>query len=60
MSLIGTTGVVPDDTVAQSGGWCASKSETRSASVSWSEVAVAWVAVPALLGVITAIIAVLS
>ncbi|MBW8726142.1 MAG: hypothetical protein JF625_13425 [Inquilinus limosus] len=60
MSLIGTTGVVPDDTVAQSGGWRASKSESRSACVSWSEVAVAWVAVPALLGVITAIIAVLS
>lgn len=60
MSLIGTTGLVPDDTVAQSGGWRASKSESRSACVSWSEVAVAWVAIPAVLGIITAIIAVLS
>ncbi|KGM35929.1 hypothetical protein [Inquilinus limosus] len=60
MSLIGTTGVEPDDTVAQSGGWCLSKSESRSAYVSWSEVAVAWVAIPAVLGIIAAIVAALS
>lgn len=60
MSIIGTTGVAPDETVAQSSGWCASKSESRSAQISWSEVAVAWVAVPAVLGAITAIIALLS
>ena len=60
MSLIGTTGVEPDDTVAQRGGWRAPKSETRSACVSWSEVAVAWVAIPAVLGIIAAIIAALS
>ncbi|OWJ65629.1 hypothetical protein [Inquilinus limosus] len=60
MSLIGTTGFAPDDTVAQSGGWRTSKSESRSACVSWSEVAVAWVAIPAVLGIITAIVAALS
>lgn len=60
MSIIGTTGVVPDETVAQSRGWCASKSEARSAQISWSEVAVAWVAVPVVLSAVTAIIALLS
>lgn len=60
MSLIGMTGLEPDDSMAQSEGWVGSGTEARSARVSWSEVAVAWVAVPAVLGAITAIIALLS
>jgi hypothetical protein len=60
MSIIGMTGLEPDDSMAQSSGWCASKSESRSAQISWSEVAVAWVAVPVVLSAITAIIALLS
>jgi len=41
MSLIGMTGVEPDDSVAQRCRRVAS--ETRSPTVSWSEVAAAWV-----------------
>ncbi|MGK9166784.1 hypothetical protein KXR53_10830 [Inquilinus limosus] len=59
MSLIGMTGLEPDDSMAQSEDWTAP--ETRSARVSWSEVTVAWViaAVPVALGAIAAIIALL-
>ncbi|MFE0756694.1 hypothetical protein ACFW16_22205 [Inquilinus sp. NPDC058860] len=57
MSLIGMTGLEPDDSMAQSEGW---GTEARSARVSWSEVAVAWVAVPVVLGAVTAVIALLS
>lgn len=58
MSLIGMPGLEPDDSMAQSEGWVGA--ESRSARVSWSEVAVAWVAVPVVLSAITAIIALLS
>lgn len=60
MSIIGMTGLEPDDSMAQSEGWVGSGTEARSARVSWSEVAVAWVAVPVVLSAITAIIALLS
>lgn len=60
MSIIGMTGLEPDDSVAQSEGWVGSRAEARSAQISWSEVAVAWVAVPVVLGAVTAIIALLS
>lgn len=60
MSIIGMTGLEPDDSVAQSEGWVRTGAESRSAQVSWSEVAVAWVAVPVVLSAITAIIALLS
>ncbi|TSD88012.1 hypothetical protein FFK22_014330 [Mycobacterium sp. KBS0706] len=60
MSIIGMPGLEPDDSMAQSEGWVSSGTEARSARVSWSEVAVAWVAVPVVLSAITAIIALLS
>ena len=60
MSIIGMTGFEPDDSMAQSEGWTGSRAESRSAQVSWSEVAVAWVAVPVVLSAVTAIIALLS
>ncbi|MGL4960016.1 MAG: hypothetical protein ACRC67_02200 [Inquilinus sp.] len=60
MSIIGMPGLEPDDSMAQSEGWVSSGTEARSARVSWSEVAVAWVAVPVVLSAITAIVALLS
>jgi hypothetical protein len=60
MSFIGITGPEPDDSMAPSEGWVGLETQTRSARVSWSEVAVAWVAVPAVLSVILTIIALLS
>lgn len=60
MSLIGLTGLEPDDSMAPSEGWAGLEAQVRSARVSWSEVAVAWVAVPVVLSAVTAIIALLS
>jgi len=60
MSLIGMTGLEPDESMAPSEGWVGLGTQTRSARISWSEVAVAWVAVPAVLGAVLAIIALLS